>query len=1002
LGDGCKALGLTGEVHGAGLKNLLRGYSPDGETPLTQNAGSPKHQPGWDLTFSAPKSVSVFWSQAGPEVRRAVQEAQGEAAAEAIRYLQDTSAWTRRGKGGRERERAGLVAAAFEHGTSRAQDPQLHTHCLILNVGTRADGTTGTIVSKPLYLDKLTAGAVYRAELSNQLEKRLGLALERRESWFEVRGVPESLVQEFSKRREEVERALAERGESGAKAAAKAALATRKAKDHLPRAELVSAWQDVGRAHGFSVEEVNALLQQQSPRQDLAARVRGCVRGALARLTRDENRFTERDLLCKAAEEAQARGIPVPVLRHAVKEALARSPDISCLGRVEGEVRYKMRETSQGLQGTKTLPSRPQAGKKLGAAQERESAREERAPEQVTQPMGPAQGASAGAERHKAAQEVNKTERGEPGLFPEAKAKAPARKTKDHPSGLEHPSTRQAAGRGRGASAEEVNVFFEKDPHLAQNVRACIRAALEEITRHESHFSGRDLERQAARGAEASGIPATVLRHAVKNALLQSPEIVRLGRSRGELRYTTREMLELEEKMLRQVDDLKALASKPLAEKAVRGAEKGLSDEQKRALRHVTQSAGSIQVVSGLAGTGKTSMLRAAREAFERQGFEVMGACLSGKAAQGLEEGAGIRSFTVARLLGWPDAGYKGDLEKGALDTLKHHAWQLARAALGKTTWREDRIRLTSKTVIVVDEAAMVGTRQIERLTEHALKAGARLILVGDEKQLQAISAGGPFASIGKRLGQATLTEIQRQKDPWAREAVKKLAHGKAREALTEYARRGLVSVADDREEAMRALLREWKRQGAANPKEHLILASTNADAQALNRMAQVDRMLAGQLGRRSLRVGAADFRGGDRVLFTRNSKRYGVENGCLGTVLSVDAVHQTMTVRLDKGRLVVIPTTDYAHMKLGYALTTHKSQGATTENAYVLLGPLQDRELSYVQASRARGTTRFFTDKREAGEDLDKLCRQMERSRQKNLAQDLLDRREREYGQRL
>src|SRR5262249_9739487 len=127
-----------------------------------------------------------------------------------------------------------------------------HTHCVVMNVGVRADGTTGTILSKPLYSHKMAAGAVYRAELSNQLEKRLGIRLERREKWFEIEGVPESLVKEFSKRREQVEKALAEAGVWGAKMAAKFTLTTRPPKGHLPRGELLSAWQEVGRLHGFT------------------------------------------------------------------------------------------------------------------------------------------------------------------------------------------------------------------------------------------------------------------------------------------------------------------------------------------------------------------------------------------------------------------------------------------------------------------------------------------------------------------------------------------------------------------------------------------------------------------------------------------------------------------------------------------------------------------------------------------------------------------------------
>jgi conjugative relaxase-like TrwC/TraI family protein len=801
LGEGAVQLGLTGAVESQAFKHLLQGFSADGRDPLIQGAGSPKHQPGWDLTFSCPKSVSAVWSQADGDVRQAIQEAQAAAVRGALDYLQDAAAYTRRGKGGLTREPTKLVVATFDHGTSRAQDPQLHTHCLVLNVGVREDGTTGTILSEPFYRHKLAAGAVYRAELSDQLEKRLGVVLERERSWFEVKGVPERLIEEFSKRRQQVEKALAERGAEGAKAAAKLTLATRQAKEHLPRSELLAAWQDVGRAHGFTAGEVNGLLLKQGHRQDLAGRVSGCIRAAVERITRHESHFPERELIRHAAEEAQAMGVAASVLRHKVKEELSRSPEIVCLGRVKGEIHY-----------------------------------------------------------------------------------------------------------------------------------------------------------------------------------------------------TTREMLALEEKLLGEVEALKALPSRPVGEKTISSVKGRLSDEQKQALRHVTQSTGSIQVVSGMAGTGKTSMLRAAREAFEREGYEVVGACLSGKAVQGLEDGAGIKSSTLAKLIGLPEFGYRGDLEKGLRQTAGDCARQVGRAALGKKTWQTERIRLGPKTVLVVDEAGMVGTRQMQRLTEKVLAAGARLVLVGDEKQLQAIDAGGPFASIGARLGRATLTDIQRQREPWAREAVKQIAHGHGRQALQEYARRGLVAVADDRNGAMHALVRSWKRMGANNPRDHLILASTNMEATVLNRMAQVERTLAGALGKRGLSVAGSDFHRGDRILFTRNSKRYGVENGCLGSVVGVDTAHQILTVKLDKGKTVMIPVKDYEHLKLGYAVTTHKSQGATTENAYVLLGgPTQDRELSYVQASRARGTTRFFLDKLDAGEDLRELCKQLERSRQKDLSHDVLERRGRE-----
>lgn len=801
LGAGASDLGLNDQVASAALKNLMNGLAPDGTRPLVQVQSGKTHQPGWDLTFSAPKSVSVLWSQADPAVRSAIQDAQADAVREALDYLQDACAYTRRGKGGRIREETKLVVASFDHGTSREQDPQLHTHCLVLNVGVRKDGTTGTLLSQPFYAHKLAAGAVYRAELSNQLEKRLGIELTRERTWFEVKGVPETIIEEFSKRRESIVQALAKRGASGAKAAAKLTLATRGAKEHLPRADLLSAWQEMGRIYGFTADDVNALLMKQGQRHDLAGRAVASVQSAAETITRQSSHFPERELIRRAAEEAQGNGIPASILRHVVKEELRRSPELVCL-----------------------------------------------------------------------------------------------------------------------------------------------------------------------------------------------------GRAKGEIHYTTREMLALEAKLLKHVSGLRSLPSRPLSERTVASAENGLGGEQKQALRHVTQSKGSVQIVSGLAGTGKTSMLRAAREAFEREGFQVIGTCLSGKAAEGLESGSGIKSSTIAKLIGLPELGYRGDLEKTPIEHFTTRARDIGRAAVGKEPWGAEPIRLTPKTVLVVDEAGMVGTRQLEKLTEKVLSAGAKLILVGDERQLQAIEAGGPFASLGNRLGRAILSDIQRQREPWAKEAVRKLAEGDAKAALREYAARGLVTVTDDRKSAMESLVKSWKEKGAGNPTDHLILSSMNSEVTALNRMAQSERLLAGGLGRQSLRVSGNDIHRGDRVLFSRNSKRFGVENGCLGTVLSVDARLQTLTVKLDKGCLAFIPVRDYSHLRLGYAVTTFKSQGHTTENSYVLLGgTCQDRELSYVQASRARGTTRLFIDKLEAGDDLKDLIKQAERSHRKDLSHDILERRGRE-----
>jgi ATP-dependent exoDNAse (exonuclease V) alpha subunit len=127
-------------------------------------------------------------------------------------------------------------------------------------------------------------------------------------------------------------------------------------------------------------------------------------------------------------------------------------------------------------------------------------------------------------------------------------------------------------------------------------------------------------------------------------------------------------------------------------------------------------------------------------------------------------------------------------------------------------------------------------------------------------------------------------------------------------------------------------------------------------------------------------------------VLFTRNSRALGVVNGDLGTVLGA-ARPEMIVVRLDTGGTVTVPLTDFPHLRLGYAMTTHKGQGVTCDTAYVLLGEeLQDLHLSYVQASRARGDTHLFTDRVSAGEELTDLVRGMQRDNRKLLAHDVAE----------
>lgn len=300
-GQGASALGLTGQIDPEHLRSLFRGFSPHDDKPLTQrqqHSGKATHRPGWDLTFSAPKSVSVIWSQASPEVREKIQKAHFVAVKAALSYVESVAGKTRRGRGGKRIESAKLVFGTYEHGTSRAQDPQLHTHCLLLNVAVRQDGTTGTVSSRSVFQTKMAAGALYRAELNAELRSELGLASRKVADWFEIEGVPQSILSHFSKRREEIEEVLDRKGILSAKGAAAVALTTRESKSHVPRSELFPKWQKEGREIGWSTEQVTQLVR--GPQDELRPR----LEADLPLLSESRGFFRERELVRHLAERA--------------------------------------------------------------------------------------------------------------------------------------------------------------------------------------------------------------------------------------------------------------------------------------------------------------------------------------------------------------------------------------------------------------------------------------------------------------------------------------------------------------------------------------------------------------------------------------------------------------------------------------------------------------------------------------------------------------------------
>lgn len=539
----------------------------------------------------------------------------------------------------------------------------------------------------------------------------------------------------------------------------------------------------------------------------------------------------------------------------------------------------------------------------------------------------------------------------------------------------------------RGAGVDRARLDAEAASRNVDLIREKPEQVLTLITAEKSVFDRLDVARTLHRYINDD---AQAFQNAFA-AVMASPALTQLQAERvdeqtGEVelaKYSTREMVEIESAMADRADLLRqarshgvdrqyvdrAIAKQDAAIQASSGdSSTRLSDEQRRAIEHITGPE-RIAAVVGLAGAGKSTMLAAAREAWEAQGYRVHGAALSGKAAEGLEESSGIESRTLA-------------------------SWS--------HSWERDRNQIGRGDVFVIDEAGMVGSRQLARFVNEVEQRGAKLVLVGDHEQLQAIGAGAPFRAIAEQIGYAELSDIRRQREDWQREASVSFATHKTAEGLNAYRERGDVRFAATRDEVLSEIVRDY----LADRDERLdgtrvAMAHRRVDVRAINEGIRAELQARGELatvkpvgelgggetqreaedlgphGERDdcnqrpaftyqTNDGKRDFAQGDRIVFLENDRELGVKNGMLGTVEHV--AENRIIAKLDGrgGDSVSIPTDSYRAFDHGYATTIHKNQGATVDRAFVMASGTMDRHLTYVAMTRHRDGAKLYASQEE------------------------------------
>src|SRR5688500_12535901 len=300
MGAGAAALGLKGQVGAAALDRVLAGEHPATGAPLGRVLAA--RRPGFDVTFSAPKSVSVLFGIGDDRLRAVLQEAHDRAVRDVLGYLEREAAVTRRGPAGAHAIAGnGFVAAGFRHRTSRAGDPQLHTHVLVANLTLGADGQWSTLDGRRIYAHAKTAGYLYEARLRAELTRALGVVWTPvRNGMADIAGVEPAVLRAFSRRRADIEAELERRGAAGAAAAEVATLATRRAKDYRVAPEqLVGEWRERAAQFGLTgdaVRELGGRRRSIELHDELLERVAAWLAGPDG-LTRQRSTFTRRDVL---------------------------------------------------------------------------------------------------------------------------------------------------------------------------------------------------------------------------------------------------------------------------------------------------------------------------------------------------------------------------------------------------------------------------------------------------------------------------------------------------------------------------------------------------------------------------------------------------------------------------------------------------------------------------------------------------------------------------------
>ena len=455
------------------------------------------------------------------------------------------------------------------------------------------------------------------------------------------------------------------------------------------------------------------------------------------------------------------------------------------------------------------------------------------------------------------------------------------------------------------------------------------------VTEGQSHFDRRDAIQAVADSLRNGAKGADVERLA--DEFLASEAVIQIADTAKGPRYTTRRIWELEREALAAVERMDAeratIAGELIAARIVE-SRPTLKADQRELVGRLLANPERVVVVIGEAGTGKTFAIAAAAEGWAQAGIELRIAAPTWRAA-GVLRSDGLPAVSVATLLSELDRGEREGGEEA----------------------------LAQGSALVIDEAGMVDSASLARLIEHAERAQAKLVLVGDPEQLGEIEAGGLFRAIAERTDPIRLEEVIRHEHRVDREAAKLIREGEGAEALGLYVSEERVTVAPDSEATRAALVRDW-HEAYERGEDAVMIAKRNRDVERLNATAREVRRESGQLGAEEIEIGEARFAAGDRVITRVNDRGAEIYNRERWRIAEVDAEQRRVVLDcIDHARRVEVeadyltrtnPHSDAPALEHAYAMTTYSAQGTTVDQAFVMVDPSMDKQELYVAASRS------------------------------------------------